>query len=94
LKGAPRICAKRLLIQTDRRLVTNPWQRERVEEVRALPGATSDGDITIIPFSTEHEYLLCHLPRAATIWRVLEVSQLPSSTSSANQSFSAVSETV
>ena len=77
LKAAPKAEPARLVVRIDRQLATERWHREQIEAAAALPGASTDGDIVTVPFSTANEYLLTHQPRAAATWRVLDLGELP-----------------
>ena len=72
LKAAPKANPKHLLVQVDKRLATGKWEVSAIDEAAALPGAVTEGPVITIPYSTEHDHKLTHLPRAATTWRVLE----------------------
>lgn len=71
-----------LLVQIDRTLATDKWAVKKIEEAATFPGATSDGDIITVPYSREQDYTLCHLPRTATTWIVLDENRLPLKASS------------
>ena len=72
LKTAPKANQEHLVVRIDKDLATGKWEIGKIGEAAALPGAVTDGSITTIPYSLEHDYKLTHLPRAATTWRVLD----------------------
>jgi hypothetical protein len=70
LKAARLLRPEGVTVVADRRLADDKYGAKNIDEVSALPGASSNGDLVTIPFAEELEWQLCNLPHAATKWHV------------------------